>query len=154
MANIHSYTITLSNNKSENEALSYLLTQDDRFRLIDKKMRKRIMNVLELDSSFARAFDLVYYEGAKKVEELDDNDIKDSIVLVELKTTKKKLPNNPQGFFFGATENEFNLARKIDKQYKFCFVSLHEGSPSYRLLDIHELEKLIKTKRIQYQINL
>lgn len=134
--------------------MNYLIRQDSRFKQINKKMRKRIMNVLELDSSFSRAFDLIYYEGTKEIEDMEDDEIKKFITLIELKTTKKNLPNNPQGFFFGATENELNLAKEIAKKYKFCFVCLHEKSLSYKLLDVYELEKLIKTKRIQYQINL
>ncbi|GCF82072.1 hypothetical protein BKL48_25215 [Bacillus cereus] len=47
------------------------------------------------------------------------------ITLIELKTTKKEVPNNSLGFFFGVTENEFELARLLGNQYKFCFVCLH-----------------------------
>lgn len=76
------------------------------------------------------------------------------IILVELKTTKKKLENNPRGFFFGATENEFNLAKKFEDKFRFCFVSLHPDSKGFELLTLSEMNKLIKTKRVQYQINL
>lgn len=67
---------------------------------------------------------------------------------------KKKLVNNPRGFFFGATENEFNLAKKFEAKFRFCFVSLHPESRSYKLLTLSELNSIIKTKRVQYQINL
>ena len=72
---------------------------------------------------------------------------------MELKTTKKKLPNNLNGFFFGATENEFNLAKLLGNQYLFCFVCLHSESMSYKFMRLYEMEEMIKTKRIQYQIN-
>lgn len=78
----------------------------------------------------------------------------DDITLIELKTTKKKLINLPSGFFFGATESEFALATQLGNQYKFCFISLHIESSNYVLLTLEELNKIIKTKRIQYQINL
>jgi hypothetical protein len=78
----------------------------------------------------------------------------EDIILVELKTTKKYLPENPKGFFFGATENEFNFGQKLGDRFRFCFVSLNEKGSSFSLQTIEELEKLIKTKRIQYQINL
>jgi len=152
MAKAHSYTITKKNNKTENEAIDYLLSVDDRFFALDRQDRKHVMEMFGLDSSFSRAFDLVLYtgRGKKKVIELGVDDV----ILVELKTTQKKHPENPRGFFFGATENEFKLARKLGDKYKFCFVSLHPESRSFALLTLSELEKLIRTNRTQYQINL
>lgn len=154
MANTHSYTITLDNNKSEKEALNYLIESNIEFLNPDKKSRKFIMEKLNIPNQFSRAFDLIMIKGrdntSQSIELYDFEDI----VLVELKTTKKKLPKLPKGFFFGATESEFKLARILKEKYKFCFVSIHEESLSYSLLTLDELEKIIKTKRIQYQINL
>lgn len=78
----------------------------------------------------------------------------EDIFFIELKTTKKFLPENPKGFFFGATENEFNFGKILGERFRFCFVCLNESSLSYKLLTINELEKIIKNKRIQFQINL
>jgi len=154
MANTHSYTITLDNNKSEKEALNYLIESNIEFLNPDKQSRKFIMEKLNIPNQFSRAFDLIMIKGrdntSQSIELYDFEDI----VLVELKTTKKKLPKLPKGFFFGATESEFQLARLLKEKYKFCFVSIHEESLSYSLLTLDELEKIIKTKRIQYQINL
>ena len=58
------------------------------------------------------------------------------------------MPHNPKGFFFGATENEFNLAKRLGDGY------IHKDSLSHALLTLTELEKIIKTKRIQFQINI
>ncbi len=155
MAGKASYTITLNNNRSEKEALDYLLAENELFLLPDKVGRKQIMTLLGLDRSFSRAFDLVMIKGRKRK---DGNVITVTnpadVTLIELKTTKKKLPDNPKGFFFGATENEFKLANKLGPQYKFCFVCLHQDKKSYCLLTAKELSALIKTKRTQYQINL
>jgi len=78
----------------------------------------------------------------------------EDIILVELKTTKKYLPQNSKGFFFGATENEFNFGKIFGCRYRFCFVSLNEKGSSYAFLTLKELEERIKNRRIQYQINL
>ena len=67
---------------------------------------------------------------------------------------KKKLLNNPSKFFFGATQNEFDLADKLKDKYKFCFVSLHEESQSASFLTKDEMFEIIQNKRIQFQINL
>ncbi|NTU73785.1 hypothetical protein HGB07_06510, partial [Candidatus Roizmanbacteria bacterium] len=133
-------------------AVAFLLSQDGRFRVPTKDERKCILQVLGLPATFSRAFDLVLFPApyAGAIDEISLADAK----LVELKTTKKPLPNNPDGFFFGATENEFELARRLGDRSRFCFVSLHEDSKGHALLTLDELEGRIRTKRVQYQINL
>lgn len=154
MASNYSYTITLDNNKSEKEALSFLITSDLNFLNPDKKSRKIIMELLNIDKKYARAFDLILIPGHTNLEQVIQFNKTEEIILVELKTTKKKLINLPSGFFFGATESEFALAKQLGDRYKFCFVSLHAESRNFVLLTLEELNKIIKTKRIQYQINL
>lgn len=154
MASNHSYTITLDNNKSEKEALSFLIKSNKNFLNPDKSSRKIIMDLLGINKKYARAFDLVMIPGHSSLEKLIELKKSDEIILIELKTTKKKLLNLPKGFFFGATESEFELANQLGNNYKFCFVSLHPESKNYQLLTLKELNKIIKTKRIQYQINL
>lgn len=152
MAHEHSYGATLKNNKTENVAVDFLLAADGRFKRPNKEERKEILRRLELPASFSRAFDLVLLPTAATTDILSVS-VKD-FVLVELKTTMKKLTNNPEGFFFGATENEFNLADRMGAQYRFCFVSLHPESKGFVLLTSEELKTKIKTKRLQFQINL
>ena len=154
MANELSYTITLENNKSEKEAISFLLSKNINFLNPDKGSRKIIMEMLGIDRKFSRAFDLILIPGFTNLEEIIQLNKIDQITLIELKTTKKKLENLPTGFFFGATESEFTLAKQLGDNYQFCFVSLHEETKKYVLLNLEELNKIIKTKRIQFQINL
>lgn len=154
MSREHSYTITLDNNISEKEAIQFLIESDKNFINPDKESRKLIMELLGIEKKFSRAFDLVLIPGHTNIEKVIELNKTSEIILVELKTTKKKLENNPRGFFFGATENEFDLARKFESIFRFCFVSLHPESKSYKLLTLNELNKIIRTKRVQYQINL
>jgi hypothetical protein len=154
MASSHSYKITLSNNKTEKQAIDYLLSIDKRFLLPTKEGRKQLLNILGLDKKYARTFDLFILPGHTSDEqEITLKDVK-KVTLIELKTTQKYLPNNPKGFFFGATQNEFDLAEQLGEQYKFCFVSLHPESLGYSLITAVELEDKIINKRVQYQINL
>lgn len=149
----HSYTITINNNQTEKEAIDFLLTQDAKFIRPDKESRKLIMNNLGIDKKYSRAFDLIMIPeriNDSLTIEIDTS----SIILVELKTTKKKLLNNPYGFFFWATENEFALARLMGDKFRFCLVSLHLESLSFKLLTLEELEELVSVKRTQFQINL
>lgn len=154
MANQHSFTITKSNNKTEKLGISYLQSQDERFIKPNKEMRKVILEKLNVPKKYYRTFDLFFVENIKMQngELIIDHPLE--ITLIELKTTQKELHNNPSGFFFGATENEFELAKLLGDQYKFCFVCLHPKCPSYKLLSLDELNDIIKNKRIQYQINL
>jgi hypothetical protein len=154
MASEHSYKITLSNNKTEKQAIDYLLAIDNKFLLPTKEGRKQLLLVLGLDKKFSRTFDIFILPGhTSNEQEITIHDAK-NIVLIELKTTQKYLPNNPRGFFFGATQNEFDLAEQLGDQYKFCFVSLHKESLSYSLVTAAELEDKIVNRRVQYQINL
>jgi hypothetical protein len=154
MASEHSYKITLSNNKTEKQAIDYLLSHDERFLLPTKEGRKKIVEVLDLDKKYSRTFDLFMLPGCTNSEQEITVSDANKITLIELKTTQKYLPNNPKGFFFGATQNEFDVAEQLGDRYKFCFVSLHNDSLSYQLLTTRQLEKLIVNKRTQFQINL
>ena len=156
MANSHSFVITVSNNKTEKEAIDYLIANATGFFYVDRETRKLILELLELPKTFARAFDMIYiprFDGLRVTENVIETHL-DEIILVELKATKKFLPDNPKGFFFGATENEFNFGKLLGDKFRFCFVSLHERGSSFAVLTIAELEAAIRTRRIQYQINL
>ena len=154
MAREHSYTITIDNNQSEKEAIQYLIDSDKNFINPDKESRKAIMEFMGIEKRFSRAFDLVLIPGHSNLENVIKLKSSNDITLVELKTTKKKLPNNPKGFFFGATQNEFDLAESFKDQFRFCFVSLHPETKSYKLLSLDELNEIIQSKRIQHQINI
>jgi hypothetical protein len=154
MANAHSFTITLANNKTESEGLEIVLRASRDLFVPDKHGRKELFKHLGLDKKLLRAFDLVRIAGANADSNtlpiLDPKDI----TLIELKTTKKRLPDNPYGFFFGATENEFNLARQMGARFNFAFVCLHPDCPSVKFLTFEELQPLIQLQRTQFQVSL
>jgi len=154
LASAHSYKITLNNNKTEKEAIEYLIKDNPSFIEPDKDSRKNILNKLGLAKKFIRAFDLIQVQGHTNLENEFVIDKDSEIILIEIKSTKKKLKNNPYGFFFGATENEFSIAEQLGDNYKFCFVCLHPETKSYVLLSNNELNEIITNKRIQYQINI
>ncbi len=156
MSRKHSFVLTLSNNVTEKEGVNYLIENHTGFFKIDFNTKRELLDLLNMSHKFLQAFDLIYVpEMVGKV--VDTNFIHtylEDIILVELKTTKKYLPENPKGFFFGATENEFNFGKLLGDRFRFCFVCLNEKSPSFALLTIEGLESRIKNKRIQFQINL
>lgn len=156
MSRKHSFVLTLSNNVTEKEGVNYLIENYTGFFKIDLTTKKELLNLLNIEHRFLQAFDLIYVPEmiGKVVDEGFIQTYLEDIILVELKTTKKYLPENPKGFFFGATENEFNFGKILGPRFRFCFVSLNEKGSSYAFLTIDELEERIKNKRIQFQINL
>jgi hypothetical protein len=156
MSRKNSFVLTLSNNVTEKEGINFLIENYTGFFKIDLATKKELLDLLKIEHRFLQAFDLIYVpEMVGKV--VDSGFIQiylDDIILIELKTTKKYLPENPKGFFFGATENEFNFGKILGSRFRFCFVSLNEKGSSYAFLTLEELEGMIKNRRIQYQINL
>ena len=123
-----------------------MLEEQTGFFKIDLSMKKALLDILELPYSFKQSFDMIYIpklEGQKFKEDYIETHL-DEIQFIEIKTTKKFLPENPKGFFFGATENEFNFAKLVGERFRFCFISLHPESLSYSLLTMDELELKIK----------
>jgi hypothetical protein len=156
MSRKHSFTLTLSNNITEKEGVIFLLNNYTGFFKIDLETKKELLDLLNIERRYLQSFDLIYIPDMVGKEVPTDflQTYLEDIIFIELKTTKKYLPNNPQGFFFGATENEFNFANILGDKFLFCFVTLNEKAPSFVLLSIDELNKIIKNKRVQYQINL
>ncbi len=59
-----------------------------------------MMEAMGIEKRFSKAFDLVLVPDSYcELSEIEIQDISE-IILIELKTTKKKLLNNPNGFFF------------------------------------------------------
>ncbi len=156
MSRKHSFKLTLSNNVTEKQGINYLIEEQTGFFKIDKDMKKELLDKVDIPHNFLQSFDMIYIpklKGIKFEKDYIETHL-DEILFIELKTTKKYLPENPKGFFFGATENEFNFGKLLGDRFRFCFVCLNEKSPSYSMITIEELEKIIRNKRIQFQINL
>jgi hypothetical protein len=156
MSRQHSFKLTLSNNVTEKQGINYLIEEQTGFFKLDKDTKKELLDRVNIPHRFLQSFDMVYIPKMKGIE-FEKGYIEthlDEILFIELKTTKKYLPENPKGFFFGATENEFNFGKLLGSRFRFCFVCLNDKSLSYSMLTIDELEKIIRNKRIQFQINL
>jgi hypothetical protein len=82
----------------------------------------------------------------------------DELTLIEMKTTRAAIKNAAlNSFFFGATDNEFQMAKALKDRYAFAFVVLNDdndyGHPFFVLLTLEQLQAKTRTSRIQYQIN-
>lgn len=152
----HSFTITRKNNATEKEGIQYMESLNQGFFYVDKDERKRILELLDQPKNFSRSFDMIRIprlSGIRLTLDAIETHIEE-VTLIELKCTRAFLPNNPKGFFFGATQNEFDFGERLGDKFRFCFVCLNPESLTHVLLSVPALEQIIRTRRIQYQINL
>jgi hypothetical protein len=140
----------LQNLASERRGLTFLLQEDLGLVIPSREQKRRLLLILNLPTKLSRSFDLVQL----KVPTVEQVTSKDDFILIEVKVTEKELPDFPKGFFFGMTKNEEDLMRNLGNSFRLCLLSIHPRSQKYILLDYFDLESRIKTKRIQYQINL
>ena len=144
---------------TEIDGLSVLL-EDKRMQALDLTTKKRILELLMVSGAFKpQTFDAVMTSEPAPPLTIDNiEDHIDSLTLVEMKTTRAPIKNAAlNSFFFGATDNEFQMAKAFKSKYVFAFVVINEtndyGRPFFVLLTLEQLQARTRTSRIQYQIN-
>ena len=147
----------------EKAGLQDVLLKDLRFQAPTTETKKAILKRLGLGDTKLygpQSFDAIMLPQAEPmVDEATLPLYLDQIILVEMKTTKKPIKDaSLAGFFFGATQREYDLAAKLGDRFRFAFVVLNSaniyGKPFAVLLTLSELEHRTRAKRIQYQVNL
>jgi hypothetical protein len=140
-----------------------VLLKDPRFQAPSTETKKALLKALGLGDTKLygpQSFDAIMLPQATEL--IDQTTLPrylEQIVLVEMKTTKKPIKDAAlAGFFFGATQREYDLAAKLGDKFRFAFVVLNSanayGKPFAVLLTLSELEHRTRAKRIQYQVNL
>jgi len=157
------FTKSKSNRGVEKAGLQDVLLRDPRFQAPMTETKKAILKGLGLGDTKLygpQSFDAILLPQAEPmVEEATLPRHLDQIILVEMKTTRKPIKDaSLAGFFFGATQREYDLAAKLGDRFRFAFVVLNPanayGKPFAVLLTLPELEHRTRSKRIQYQVNL
>ena len=147
----------------EKAGLQDVLLKDPRFQAPSTETKKALLKALGLGDTKLygpQSFDAIMLP--QPTEPIDVSTLPrylDQIILVEMKTTKKPIKDaSLAGFFFGATQREYDLAAKLGDRFRFAFVVLNSaniyGKPFAVLLTLQELEHRTRSKRIQYQVNL
>ena len=147
----------------EKAGLQDVLLKDPRFQAPSTETKKALLKALGLGDTKLygpQSFDAIMLPQATEL--IDQTTLPrylEQIVLVEMKTTKKPIKDaGLAGFFFGATQREYDLAAKLGEKFRFAFVVLNStntyGKPFAVLLTLPELEHRTRAKRIQYQVNL
>jgi hypothetical protein len=151
---------SLENKKTENVGLSFL-QRDPRIQVISTVAKQAALDALGLEGSFGpQTFDAVMTR--EPVEPLGVDNVGkhvETLTLLEMKTTRKPIKNaNLNGFFFGATEREYELATHLGDRYRFAFVVLSDvndyGQFFAVLLPLREVARRTRARRVQYQVNL
>lgn len=144
---------------TETDGLSVLL-EDKRMQALDLATKKRILELLMVSGAFKpQSFDAVMTNEPLPRLTIDNIDEHiDSVTLVEMKTTRSPIRNAAlNNFFFGATDNEFQMAKALKSRYVFAFVVINDtneyGRPFFVLLTLEQLQARTRNSRIQYQIN-
>lgn len=138
----------IKNLNTEKVGIKILRSLVKDFDVPDKEQLKRLYSILNVDyKKYSRSVDGIILN----VSSFEEIKSKEDFTLVEIKTTSSSsVKQLPYGVFFGFTENEETLFKKLDN-YKLCIV--HTILKKHILLDYKEYESLIQNKRIQYQIN-
>lgn len=153
------FTKSLRNKGTENSGLALLLT-DARFQLVDVSTKRRILELVGIEGAFGiQTFDAVVTDAP--VEQIHQGNVETHfphLRLVEMKTTRKPIHDAAlNGFFFGATQREYDMAAALQARYLFAFVVLNSanvyGRPFAVLLSLQEVEARTHSKRVQFQVN-
>lgn len=159
IARVNKFERSGANKRVEREGISLLL-RDHRFQLVDLPTKRRILELIGTSATFGhQTFDLVMTPMPHPPitpESVDD--VFAELTLVEMKTTKGAVSDQAlRGFFFGATEREYAMARALGDRYCFAFVVLNDNNvfarPFAVLLTLEEVEARTRQKRVQYQVN-
>ena len=153
------FTRSLENRGTENEGLIFL-QREPRIQVVTTEIKRLILEELELEGPFGpQTFDAVMTpEPAMPITAETISDHASDLVLLEMKTTKKSIKNELlNGFFFGATEREYELAIVLGDRYRFAFVVLNTSNDYGQffavLLPLREVARRTRAKRVQYQVN-
>ena len=156
------YTKSLDNQARERDAVGHLLGLEPRFQKPSSAIKRRILELLSLPKEGEwthQTFDLIVTTpGTPPITEENVEIYIDAIALVEVKATRKAIKNTAlNGFFFGTTDRQYQLARAAGNRYWYAFIVLSAeneyGHPFYVLLPLEEVERRTQSKRLQYQVS-
>jgi hypothetical protein len=149
-----------SNQGTQKAGIQLLLT-DPRFQIPNIATKRRILELIGASEKFgAQTFDAVMTpKPAPPITVESVVGLFADLHLIEMKTTMKPIQDDSlHGFFFGATEREYDMARTLGDRYLFAFVVLNSFNAYKRpfavLLTLDEVERRTMNKRLQYQVNL
>lgn len=129
-----------SRNQTAKKAVQVLLRSDSAYVMPTAK-QKRLLLVEFARQNFVvygKAFDVVKLAGAVNLDDAAEIERNlNKIVLCEIKSSSRKLPEDFRGYFFALTTAELLVAQNLKKRFKFILVNTATGS--YIELTLQEL---------------
>ena len=152
----------MDNQVRERGAVGYVLGAEPRFQKPDRLTKMAILGLLSLpkDGEWThQTFDLVLTPSGTPTLTADNvADYIDELFLIEVKATRKAIRNVAlNGFFFGTTDRQYQLARAAQGRYRYAFVvdnvDNDYGARFYVLLTVEQVDARTKSKRLQFQVS-
>jgi hypothetical protein len=129
-----------SRNQTARKALQILVRSNAGF-VVPTAAQKRVLLVELAKRGFAaygKAFDIVKLSATVDLD--DPHDVErniNSILICEIKSSNRKLPQDFRGYFFGLTTAELLVAQNLKGRYKFVLVNTVTGA--YLEMTLREL---------------
>ena len=115
-----------SRNQTAKKAAKILLQSGSGF-VVPTAKQKRLLLVEFARKNlvvYGKAFDVVKHSGRLDLDDADEIARNlDKIVLCEVKSSNRKLPEDFKGYFFALTTAELLVAQNLKHRYKFVFVN-------------------------------
>ncbi|MGI8980939.1 MAG: hypothetical protein ACR2FY_17060 [Pirellulaceae bacterium] len=134
-----------SGQSTSKKAAEILVAKDCGFFIPTAKQRQNLLVAFAKKGKvlYGKAFDVVKTTHAVDLDDLESVERNlASIVIAEIKATKKNLPHDFAGFFFALTAGEVLVAQSLKDQFRFVFVNTAtKGFLELRLTEIFSRAK-------------
>jgi hypothetical protein len=130
----------LSGSATAKKAVAILTRKTGDFVLPTPRQKKNLVVAFAKNDMiiYGKAFDLVRLKGAVNLDVVEDVErCFELITILEIKSTRKALPDNFAGFFFALTAAEVLVAQSLKQRFRFVFVNTNNGS--YFELGLNEI---------------
>ena len=119
-----------SGQKTAKKACAILVAKETGFVVPTAKQKANLLVAFAKDGKviYGKAFDIVKLSASVDLDNLVDveRNLKD-LVVMEIKSTRKKIKPDFSGFFFGLSGAEVLVAQSLKAQFRFAFVNTTTG---------------------------
>lgn len=124
-------TELLSGSATAKRALSILVSKSGGFVVPTPTQRRNLVVAFAKNDMiiYGRAFDCVRLSGEVNLDSVDDIETNlERITVIEIKSTRKRLPVDFAGHFFSLSGAEMLVAQSLKHRFKFAFVNINTES--------------------------
>ncbi len=135
-------------------ARKYLVSLNQGFHEVGPNAKNQIKKRYNIEGGSYDLIQLPTQKSCDPLDRLDDNDL-DELVLVEVKSSNRSLPQTLEGHFFSLQYSEQLAAQSLGARYIFAFVVIQKDSSAFhRVLRWQDIWANAKTLHMQWSIRL